>query len=78
MRRADAVEKYKKAIEQSPKSAQIHARLAAVYVDLDRIEDAKAAVNEILRLAVPQNPVAIDRARHVCCRRWSWTHARDH
>ncbi len=41
----------KKAIGRSPKRADIHARLAAVYVDLDRMGEAKAAADEALRLS---------------------------
>ncbi len=45
-----AAEWLKKAIGRSPKRAYIHARLAAVYVDLDRMSEAKAATDEALRL----------------------------
>ncbi len=49
-RKEDAAEWLKKAIGRSPKRADIHARLAAVYVDLDRMGEAKVAADEALRL----------------------------
>jgi TolB-like protein/class 3 adenylate cyclase len=49
-RKEDAAEWLKKAIGKSPKRADIHARLAAVYVDLGRMGEAKAAAAEALRL----------------------------
>ncbi len=49
-RMEEAVATYKKAIGLSPKTARIHARLAAVFVDLGRMDEAKAAVDEAMRL----------------------------
>lgn len=49
-RKEDAVQTYKKAIDLGAKNARTYARLAAVYVDMGRMDDAKAAVEEALRL----------------------------
>ena len=49
-RKAEAVKVYEKAIGLSPKNDRIRARLAAVYVDLGRIDDAKIAAEKALRL----------------------------
>jgi len=49
-RKEEATATYKKAIGLSPKSAQIHARLAAVYADLGRMDEARGAAEEAVRL----------------------------
>ena len=49
-RKDEAAAIYKKAVGISPKSAPIYARLAAVNVDLGRIDEAKAAAKEVARL----------------------------
>ncbi len=49
-RNEEAAEWLKKAVGQRPKGANTHARLAAVYVDLDRMDEAKVAADEALRL----------------------------
>lgn len=49
-RKEDAVQTYKKAIDLGAKNARTYARLAAVYVDIGRMDDAKAAIEEALRL----------------------------
>ena len=46
----DAVQAYKKAIDLGAKNARTYARLAAVYVDMGRMDDAKFAIEEALRL----------------------------
>ena len=49
-RKEEAIETYKKVISLRPKNANTYARLAALYVDLGRIDDAKAGAQETLRL----------------------------
>ncbi len=49
-RKEEAAATYKKAIGLSPKTARIYARLAAVSVDLDRMDEARAAADEAMRL----------------------------
>ncbi len=49
-RKEEAAATYQKAIGLSPKTARIHARLAAVSVDLDRMDEAGAAADEAMRL----------------------------
>ncbi len=49
-RKEEAAVTYQKAIGLSPKTARIHARLAAVSVDLDRMDEARAAADEAMRL----------------------------
>ena len=46
----DAAEAYKDAIRIKPKRANLYVRLAAVYVDLDRLDEAEAAVQNALRM----------------------------
>ncbi len=49
-RKEEAAATYNKAIGLSPKSARVHARLTAVYVDLGRMDEARAAAAEATRL----------------------------
>ncbi len=49
-RREEAVETYKRGINTGAQSAPLHVRLAAVYVDLGRMDEAKAAINGALRV----------------------------
>ena len=49
-RKEEAEQVYRKAIGLSPKFANIYARLAALYVDLGQIDQAKATADEVLRL----------------------------
>ncbi len=49
-RKEDAAETYLKTIDLNPKNANTHARLAALYVDLGRIDEAKVSAQETLRL----------------------------
>jgi len=45
-----AAEQLKNAIARNPKAAYVHARLAAVYVDLGQMDDAKVAIDKTLEL----------------------------
>jgi adenylate cyclase len=49
-RKQEAVDWLQKANSQNAKRVSIHMRLAAVYVDLDRMDEARAEAKEILRL----------------------------
>ncbi len=49
-RKDEAAAIYKKAVGISPRSAPIYARLAAVNVDLGRMDEARAAAKEVARL----------------------------
>lgn len=49
-RKEEAEQTYKKAIDIGANNARTYARLAAVYVDLDRMNEARVAINEALRL----------------------------
>lgn len=49
-RKEEAVEWLEKAKSLNSKHVSVHVRLAAIYADLDRMDDAKAAVDEALRL----------------------------
>ncbi len=49
-RNEDAVRTYKQAINLGANNARTYARLAAVYVDMGRMDDAQAAVEQALRL----------------------------
>jgi TolB-like protein/class 3 adenylate cyclase/Flp pilus assembly protein TadD len=49
-RKENAVQTYKKAIDLGAKNARTYARLAAVYVNMGRVDDAKATIEEALRL----------------------------
>ena len=49
-RKEDASETYRKALGLNSKNANTHARLAALYVDLGRLDEAKASGQETLRL----------------------------
>jgi tetratricopeptide (TPR) repeat protein len=48
--KTQAVEVYKKAIALSPKFTNTYARLAAVYVDLNKLNDAKNTAAQVLKL----------------------------
>jgi adenylate cyclase len=48
--KAQAVEVYKKAVALGPKFANSYARLAAVYVDLNKLNDAKNTAAQVLKL----------------------------
>ena len=49
-RKEEAVQSLKKAIDLNPNHVLPHAFLAAVYVDLGLLDDAKATANEVMRL----------------------------
>jgi len=49
-KKEDAVAAFKKAIALKPNNTHPHAFLAAVYVDIDRMSDAKLAAEEVKRL----------------------------
>jgi len=49
-RKEEAVAAMKRAIDQKPRSATPHVQLAAVYADLGRMNEAKAAAKEVKRL----------------------------
>jgi adenylate cyclase len=49
-RKEDAVQMYKQAIALGAQNARTYARLAAVYADMERMEDARAAIEQGLRL----------------------------
>ena len=49
-RTEDAVNIYKKAIDKGAQSAPLRVRLAAAYVDLGRMEEAKATIDEALEI----------------------------
>ena len=49
-RKDESVETYKKGIDTGAKSVPLPARLAAVYVDLGKMNEANAAINDALRL----------------------------
>ena len=49
-RTEDAVDIYKKAIDKGAQSAPLRVRLAAAYVDLGRMEEAKAAIDDALEI----------------------------
>lgn len=49
-RKEEAVETYKQAIGLGAQNARTYARLASVYVDMGRMDDARAAIKEGLRL----------------------------
>jgi adenylate cyclase len=46
----EALKEYKKALQRAPNAFSIHAHLAALYVLLDREEEARAAANKVLEL----------------------------
>jgi adenylate cyclase len=49
-RKEEAVAAFKRAIDQKPRSVNLQACLAAVYADLDRINEAKTIAKEVMRL----------------------------
>ena len=49
-RKQEALEWFQKAKTLNSKHVSVNVRLVAVYVDLDRIDDARAALDEVLRL----------------------------
>lgn len=49
-RKQEALEWFQKAKALKSKHVSVNVRLVAVYVDLDRMDDAKAALDEVLRL----------------------------
>jgi protein O-GlcNAc transferase len=49
-RKEEAVAAFKRAIDQKPRSVHLQAYLAAVYADLDRINEAKTIAKEVMRL----------------------------
>ena len=56
-RKEDAMEAYKQGISTGAKSPHLRARLAAVYADLGRLDEAKAAIDDALRID-PQFTIA--------------------
>ena len=49
-RKEEAIETYRRGINSGAKSPHLRARLAAVYADLGRIEEAKTTVDDVLRI----------------------------
>ena len=49
-RKQEALEWFQKAKSLKSKHVSVNVRLVAVYVDLDRMDDARAALDEVLRL----------------------------
>jgi TolB-like protein/Flp pilus assembly protein TadD len=49
-RKEEAIEIYKKGIDKGAQSAPLRVRLAAVYVDLGQMDEAKAAIDDALKI----------------------------